>query len=944
MTRITTLCLLAVVSICLISSKSLNNNLLNNTTTIISIEDDGIDKSKKSILSSTTVDLPSGSIIIDMGVASPNFKNGLKPYGLIYAIIKEHDTPVLWSINPNKSKDGVDFNVDGKDFKGGPFAISKEYLTAAVLDEINNWKSQGVITHQTLSDVTIPVYQELTFYPTWVLDKKNGKIAEKYLKNAGIPKSAYTTALPKTLNECHDLFVLPHAEPTWKDHGPLLAWNSPISEGGYQGYIWSGCTAVSNLENLYNPDNPSQQLNFLSLKSEIATDNGDDYFENALVLADNHEDASNTTHNIDFPVDPFMQFIGQSDGVHKGGKEEIYLPVNGGGWRASTKVGIWDTNQEDLGTLSTGKAALMLYGPAYGDANRGQIMYQAGHDLNKDGTTAERVAAQRGFLNFSFDAPSAKVPEIIMNNPEQREVTLTNGESIVFDITGIPVLGGDITYEWSTSCSIGSFDNPTSPTPTFTVPSTPVIQENETCIVTVKAMDECGRLSFLTYIVNFVDEPEPCTIASITASNSSSCNDNGTSTPEDDFFTADITVSFTSPPVTGFLQLTGDTMADIHVSVNELDSDTSHTFVGVQLPANGNSINLKAFFSIDGQVEDATCVFNGNDVITAPTPCSFTPTPCNIIAVYASNNTLCDDNGTDTPTDNFFTVDITVLFTSVPETGFLVLAGDQLNETVAVNELDNDTSHTFTAIQLPADGESVSLQAFFILDINEPDVVECSFTNVSVITAPICCTIEDDGCNIDSIVASNIACSGTDSKMNENQSFFKADITVSFSSAPTTGILKITGDATRSVDVSQLDSNTSHTFINVQFPADGRIIDLTAFFDGAEGIECAYNDTAVTTAPLSCNEGTPTSIENKISFKDVTIYPNPSKGNITIETPYVSGEVRVQVIDFTGKIIMTKNTNPKGKNIELYDLPQGIFLVKLQARNNSMVRKVIIEQ
>ena len=105
-----------------------------------------------------------------------------------------------------------------------------------------------------------------------------------------------------------------------------------------------------------------------------------------------------------------------------------------------------------------------------------------------------------------------------------------------------------------------------------------------------------------------------CSITDLQSSNLSDCDDNGTpSDPLDDFFTADITVTFDNPTLTGTLELTGDGTAS--VSVSGLTSP--HTFVGVILPADGGSIDLTAAFS-----DDPTCEYNESNAGTAPDLCS----------------------------------------------------------------------------------------------------------------------------------------------------------------------------------------------------------------------------------------------------------------------------------------------------------------------------------
>ena len=109
-----------------------------------------------------------------------------------------------------------------------------------------------------------------------------------------------------------------------------------------------------------------------------------------------------------------------------------------------------------------------------------------------------------------------------------------------------------------------------------------------------------------------------CLVDSIASSNESICNDNGTAgNAADDTFTADITVTFLEIPATGTLDLTGDGSAS--VAIGALGSSTSHTFVGVTLPANGSAVSLTATFS-----DEVTCTFTNANVTTAPTSCSAT--------------------------------------------------------------------------------------------------------------------------------------------------------------------------------------------------------------------------------------------------------------------------------------------------------------------------------
>ncbi len=180
--------------------------------------------------------IPEGSLIVDMGVVPQTVENGLKPYGLAYELINVRKIPILWAINETKGKDGVDFTVDGREFRGGPFIILKPYLSDPdVQTTISTWEAKGVVTYITQSPVSVPVYREINIWPKWMLDQDNGNIAVNYLEEAEIPPSAYSIGLPSDLDACDDLFILPHADPTWEDHGYLYTWNDSFANGGNEG-------------------------------------------------------------------------------------------------------------------------------------------------------------------------------------------------------------------------------------------------------------------------------------------------------------------------------------------------------------------------------------------------------------------------------------------------------------------------------------------------------------------------------------------------------------------------------------------------------------------------------------------------------------------------------------------------------------------------------------
>ena len=305
------------------------------------------------------------------------------------------------------------------------------------------------------------------------MDEKNGKLAVPFLNNAGITagdnvvNSFMNWKLPSELNACDDIFVMPHADPDWANHGNLLTWNA-----NNKGAIWTGCHAGSALSNTYNPANISQQMNFLTTKVTspgtgiiLPVAGSTNYAQNSLILWGNHDDGStsasdpykvnelvpNTQTGVGTPADDWVsQFLGRTDEAHTNGSEQIFLPVKNAQWLSSTNIITFDTTQNNIPGNSQGTAALIAYGRAFGDNTKGLVMYEAGHNLEQTDvvnytasptytTTSAGVAAQRAFFNWSFLAAQDK-------------------QVLIDDIAGVPSAGitGSTQLSSSASSSYGA--------------------------------------------------------------------------------------------------------------------------------------------------------------------------------------------------------------------------------------------------------------------------------------------------------------------------------------------------------------------------------------------------------------------------------------------------------------------------------------------------------
>jgi hypothetical protein len=435
--------------------------------------------------------IPTGSFIINMGVTPQTYANGLKPYGLLYDLLKNRNVTVLWAINSTKLKDAADFTYNGVQYRGGTFIVTAPFRTAAVNSTIATWVAKGVQGITTTSDFTAEISSVLRVAPRWTLDRDNGKIAQGFMANAEIEPAAYGGTsesgwkLPSALGTCDDIFVMPHADPTWSTHSNLYYWNKT-----FKGAIWAGCHAVSVLESISGTDsrvNPSSPGTVY--KANFLTTTG-------LINFKNHADGSPPYTTV-FPTDPIMQFMGIADAAMQNGSEQIFLPLQGGAWLPSTtRVSMFDPSQADVPSKSPGQAALIAYGRAFGDNSRGLVMYEAAHDIDKLGNDPASVAAQRAFMNFSFLAANDKavIPSIAGMTGSS---TITSGSTLSL-MAALPVgtLSSNYTFAWSSSCG-GSFSpNAATQNVTFTAPI--VASGSLNCLLTVVIRDACGREFFNT--------------------------------------------------------------------------------------------------------------------------------------------------------------------------------------------------------------------------------------------------------------------------------------------------------------------------------------------------------------------------------------------------------------------------------------------------------------
>lgn len=87
-----------------------------------------------------------------------------------------------------------------------------------------------------------------------------------------------------------------------------------------------------------------------------------------------------------------------------------------------------------------------------------------------------------------------------------------------------------------------------------------------------------------------------------------------------------------------------------------------------------------------------------------------------------------------------------------------------------------------------------------------------------------------------------------------------------------------------------------------------------------------------------------TGLEDLSSHNDISLYPNPSNGMITVSSFANTGKLDISVINTLGQIVRTENSkNPKELVMDVSELSKGVYYVKVQMSDGARIIKVILD-
>jgi hypothetical protein len=483
------------------------------------------------------------ALIIDMGVLPQTAENALRPYGLVYDLVRNYDIPVEWSIKGSKRLGELDFIHNGKEYYGGPFIIRAEYRSPVIDAVVNSWAELGVQVDTAVHDVHIPVMETINGLGNLCVEKNASNEIKPYMDHAMIPYHEYVNEVfihlgeLDSLKDCCDTYLMPHyLNPTW-DTRRFRDLQTFVKSGGN---FWAMCQSVSQMENMHAPGDTSNRLNMLSTNGlQCYGNNGcnDTYNDQTHAL---QPLPSGYAYDSSTASGMLMQWVGEFWEASDNGNERWFIPGDNSAWGKTTVnvLQVADTNAAGV------HGTKYVYGFAYDNPDYGMVQYQAGHNYNPNasGNPSDHVTALRAFFNFVFQVSDLK-------GKHDFRMRATGPEC--FDMNGPNLVKGEITQGWRagpfdwhwTSTIPGTFSNPNARVTNFT-PAPGVTEEGW---LTVTASDGCNGTRFDRIPVNIFRIGVP--------PGSVSCYGNGDGS-------LDLEVLAACEPVS-YLWSTGDTTQDV---------------------------------------------------------------------------------------------------------------------------------------------------------------------------------------------------------------------------------------------------------------------------------------------------------------------------------------------------------------------------------------------
>ena len=462
---------------------------------------------------------------------------------------------------------------------------------------------------------------------------------------------------------------------------------------------------------------------------------------------------------------------------------------------------------------------------------------------------------------------------------------------------------------------------------------------------TPDCMDQCPMNPNTTMpgACNDCDAPG---IVSVSLSEQTDCDDNGTTQKGDDTFTADVTVTFNFAPRLGAIRIKGGLSARFDFKNNNTSS--SITIKEQTFKADGNPINLVVEY-----IGNEMCDFETS--LPGSGPCSAAPcaAPGFVNADVGGDDDVFVTWGTN-PSDIGYEYRYRALV------GGAFRGATTTLPMVTICELGMNKAFIFEVRSLCCESDwSDWTPVFFETGDNMVDCKQAPDPSLGCIYA----------ITIDNI----FDCYDGGTRYKTSDDYLDAIVTIHFTERPAKGVLEITGMANKVINLGKVFGNSHSVRLRLNYRSSNSLTAVFADFPASHGRfcpviqACSFTDSRV----FICDPCSPSSLDafGEIFGKlgpvakamdlgntalttqaantfqaEMTLFPNPAQEQLFIAlNGEVSGDVNISVYDMAGKLQITQSLEYGYDNIpiNISALSNGIYMVQLENNGQIQTGRVI---
>lgn len=142
-------------------------------------------------------------------------------------------------------------------------------------------------------------------------------------------------------------------------------------------------------------------------------------------------------------------------------------------------------------------------------------------------------------------------------------------------------------------------------------------------------------------------------------------------------------------------------------------------------------------------------------------------------------------------------------------------------------------------------------------------------------------------------------------------------------------------------------ANTNNSFTDINVPVSA--VNLSYYVEAMPDIPCVssranHNTTRSNrTNPVNGDDFVPPLYIPEADVFDMSVYPNPTNGELNILVD-ISTTYQLQVLDLQGKVVIEKSRLNGATRLDISELSNGLYNVRVFTENNQISKRVILQR